>query len=213
MADDSKSFFQTIPGVLTAMATVLTAITGLIIALNQIGFFQKSPQATPVSSTSTIAAPVVTAPTPLPRETVASGLGAGADNSNVLAGVWLNSLIDPRNGRPDSRLVIRRLPDGTHIVQGWGNCEPKECDWGVAALKIVAGDSKTDLIGLRATTKLVHVVPSKNREEVTYLTLEGTGAPNSLTVHRRFESYDNGQLASRIEKILAFTRQGSGPKE
>jgi hypothetical protein len=77
----------------------------------------------------------------------------------------------------------------------------------MAPLEGIAGDFGTDLSKLHATTKLIHVVSSKNREEVTYLTLDGTGTPNTLTVKRRFESYDNGQLSNRIEKILTFTKQ------
>lgn len=39
---DKKNFWQTVPGIITGIAGTLTAITGLILALNQIGFFQKN---------------------------------------------------------------------------------------------------------------------------------------------------------------------------
>jgi hypothetical protein len=81
MPDDSKSFFQTIPGILSAAATVLTAITGLIIALNQVGLFHSSPP----SATS--------ATGPAGQPSVASGSGAGANSSDALTGMWLNTLI------------------------------------------------------------------------------------------------------------------------
>ncbi len=38
---DNKSFWATLPGIITAIAGILTAITGLIIALNGAGFFSK----------------------------------------------------------------------------------------------------------------------------------------------------------------------------
>jgi hypothetical protein len=207
MADDTKSFFQTLPGILTASATALTAITGLIIALNQVGFFRSSPQPIPVATTG------AQAPTPVQQASAAGQPRSGGGTSDALTGVWLNTLVSSRNGKPDSRLVIRRRSDGALTLQGWGDCEPKECDWGVAPLEIVAGDPRTDLTRLHATTKLVHVVPSKNREEVTYLTLRGTSTANSLNLKRRFESYDNGQLSNRIEKTLTFTKQEPGARE
>jgi len=37
-SSNNKSFFQTLPGVLTATATLITAIVGLITVLNQVGF-------------------------------------------------------------------------------------------------------------------------------------------------------------------------------
>ena len=36
---DSKSWWQTLPGVLTAVAAVITAITGLLVAVHQTGWF------------------------------------------------------------------------------------------------------------------------------------------------------------------------------
>lgn len=39
---ESRAWWQTLPGLLTAGAAVLTAITGLLLALNQIGLFRHS---------------------------------------------------------------------------------------------------------------------------------------------------------------------------
>ena len=36
------SFWKTLPGILTALATLLTAIVGLIAGLNQLGIFERS---------------------------------------------------------------------------------------------------------------------------------------------------------------------------
>jgi hypothetical protein len=53
MADDEKShnWWQTLPGLLTAAAGIITAIAGLVAILNQAGFLQ--PRATPPPSAST----------------------------------------------------------------------------------------------------------------------------------------------------------------
>jgi hypothetical protein len=213
----AKSFWQTIPGVLAGLATVLTAVTGLVVALNQAGFFERSPPPTPPRSASTPARPTSAleppvasaARPPVSREPIANPSGAVVTNDDALTGVWLNNLISSRNGQPESRLVITRLPNGTRILQGWGNCEPGQCDWGTAPLEVVAGNATTNLNGLRARTKLVHVVPSKNREDVTDLTLEGSGAPDSLMVRRKYEAYVSGQLTAQIEKVAVYTRQAA----
>jgi len=39
---EQKSWWSTLPGMITAFAGIITAITGLILALNQVGFFNKS---------------------------------------------------------------------------------------------------------------------------------------------------------------------------
>ncbi len=39
---ESKAWWQTLPGILTATAAILTAFTGLLVALNQIGVFHRT---------------------------------------------------------------------------------------------------------------------------------------------------------------------------
>lgn len=41
MAEESKSWWQTLPGILTAVAGVITAVTGFLLAMNQSGCFHK----------------------------------------------------------------------------------------------------------------------------------------------------------------------------
>jgi hypothetical protein len=215
MADEqgAKSFWQTIPGFMTGLATVLTAITGLVIALNQIGYFQKSSPDRPASGATAAqalsgakvavsgATPIAVARPPMERRPT-----LGRVPEDALSGIWLNNSISAKNGRPEGRLVITRLPQGTLIIQGWGNCEPKECNWGAGPLQIVTGNSRRDFNGLHATAKLIHVAPAKNREDVNYLTLNGTGLPNSLAVRRRYEAYIDGQLHTQIERIAVYSR-------
>ncbi len=203
MGEEKGSFWQTVPGLLTALAGLLTAVTGLLVVLNQIGIFKSSspPAATNNSAASPEISPVVQPHrSPRPHPTIAVA------DDDALVGTWLNDQKSAKNGQPESSLTITRLPDGSHIVQGWGNCEPKRCDWGTAPLQVTAQGSGNDLNGLHATTKLVHLIASKNKEEVTYLTLEGGGKANSITVHRRFESYIEGKLATTIERSATYTK-------
>lgn len=51
-----KGWWQTLPGLLTAFATVITAVTGLLVALHQAGCFARSPQ--PVAQTQAEAHPI-----------------------------------------------------------------------------------------------------------------------------------------------------------
>ncbi len=44
---ESKGWWQTLPGLLTAAAAIITAVTGLLVAVHQTGFFDRSPQLPP----------------------------------------------------------------------------------------------------------------------------------------------------------------------
>jgi hypothetical protein len=72
---ESKGWWQTLPGLLTAAAAIITAVTGLLVALHQTGFFDRGPQ--PASQTQSKSLPAkqgtatppaagVTASRPLP---------------------------------------------------------------------------------------------------------------------------------------------------
>jgi hypothetical protein len=82
-----KSFFQTIPGILTAIATKLTAVTALVIALNQLG-----PPETPSHPNSGTGSPTILLPT-----LVADGAAAASSETqseqallNSFRGCWLS---------------------------------------------------------------------------------------------------------------------------
>jgi hypothetical protein len=47
------SWWQTLPGILTAAGAIITAVTGLVIALNQAGLFKRPIEAAPDSGTTT----------------------------------------------------------------------------------------------------------------------------------------------------------------
>ena len=101
--DEKKSFFQTLPGIFTGIAALITALTGLYIAMNrQAGSDWSPPVATP---------PTQTQPTELAEQ---------------MRGVWVN--VDA-NTRGVTRVVVLRK-DGHAFVRAWGKCHPEDCYWG-----------------------------------------------------------------------------------
>lgn len=121
----SKGWWQTLPGVLTAAAAIITAVTGLLVALNQAGLFHKSPAAqtqnesSPAARSSPASAPATPAGAnsrqlPLPQITqVHSG-----DNLYQLLSVRL----EPYS--PDKvalHLSIRMTNKGKYPTNFWAN--------------------------------------------------------------------------------------------
>ena len=97
MAEDAKtqSWWQTLPGVFTAMAGIITALAGLVVALYQAGFFQHSRQeALAVSS-----APMTTAPPSLAAAVVSDAPSApGASPGPAQPASKSINLLAPENG-------------------------------------------------------------------------------------------------------------------
>ncbi len=60
----SQSWWQTLPGILTAVAAILTASTGLIVALNQAGVFSSGSKSASLTPTPTVALSASPAATP-----------------------------------------------------------------------------------------------------------------------------------------------------
>lgn len=55
-----QSWWQTLPGILTAVAGIITAVTALIVALTQAGIFSRSEKPLPLTPTTTKTSPVET---------------------------------------------------------------------------------------------------------------------------------------------------------
>ena len=67
-AEEKKSFWTTLPGILTALTTLITAIAGLVIALNNtVGLFspKMTPTSIPPAYTATAPLPIMITETPL----------------------------------------------------------------------------------------------------------------------------------------------------
>jgi len=78
--NEEKSFWSTLPGILTGIAAILTAIGGLIIALNAAGIISISPDATP---TPTPPSAILT-----PSPTSTPNKEAYLRNAEKLTGDW-----------------------------------------------------------------------------------------------------------------------------
>jgi hypothetical protein len=68
-AERAKSFWSTLPGILTQVAAVIVAITGLVVALTNAGIFTPSPTQTP-TPTQTFTPTATLIPTPTPTSTL-----------------------------------------------------------------------------------------------------------------------------------------------
>jgi hypothetical protein len=139
-----QSWWKTLPGILTATAGFITAVSGLVLALHQAGIFEKKGLPTPEPKSGQVRdrdqpqKPPVEIPRPVPKApppVEPSGLksppppapaGFPAAMLQYFPGVWEN--IDPAT-RGITKLKIRA--SGSELfVQAWGKCVPNDCDWG-----------------------------------------------------------------------------------
>lgn len=145
---EKKSFFQTLPGILTGLAALLSAVTGLYLAFRR----DDRPIYSPSSPTET---PIAAQPQP-----------TESNFAEVMRGIWKN---EDSNTRGVTKIVILRK-SGETFVQAWGKCHPQDCDWGEAKatiegdiLKVTwywAGgerDMSLRLVGDRLQTETIHV--------------------------------------------------------
>jgi hypothetical protein len=75
VSENGKGFWKTAPGIFSAIAAIVTAMTGLLVAAHQIGLFPGEPEPTAVPTEtplSTTVAPPETTPTYAPMETATS---------------------------------------------------------------------------------------------------------------------------------------------
>ncbi len=104
----SQSWWQTLPGILTALAGIMTASTGLILALNQVGVFSRastsaSPTPTPVVVLS--ASPAKPATGPGTEVSAATGVDE-LEQKLKAANIMLST------GVPEERGKVRGYFDG-----------------------------------------------------------------------------------------------------
>ena len=82
MAEGGRAgWWSSAPGVLTAVAALVTAATGLLLGLNQVGWLDASP--TPSTSAASTKAPPVAAPTPSPSLAAATGSPPASGSSSA----------------------------------------------------------------------------------------------------------------------------------
>jgi len=121
MADEAKTpnWWQTLPGILTALAGLITAATGAIIAINQF----KGP-ATTVVSTSPPAAPAVVSPVAVappaaaspstPLAAASAAVPPQPADSDAIKAELRNIIRDIRNGAPNFQQMYPGVAEVVH---------------------------------------------------------------------------------------------------
>lgn len=213
MNDDrtTQGWWSTLPGILTASATAITAIGGLIAVLAQTGLFHPSapgptsvPAPTPASTPTPIAAPVQT---PAPAQTQASpqtpaqpstpSTSPDAEsNLSYFAGSWAN--VDPStNGI--TRIQIRVSGSSTY-VHAWAKCRPTDCDWGE-----VKAEGYASNVGSR-TTPGIRLVSAEFKNNVRRTAVSIHPAPNDrIRVEAQIDFVDQSGRAP-IARMFLFHR-------
>lgn len=116
--DRSGSWWKTLPGVLTATAAVVTATTGLIVALHQIGVFDRNDPA-PAQAVSSAPSEPSGAPTGAHSAGSASAVRLGETELRV--GPVRYSILDTQLERySESMLMLRLSMRFTNVEIQWG---------------------------------------------------------------------------------------------
>ena len=92
----SKGWWQTVPGLLTAAATVITAATGLLVALHQAGCFAHNPQSAAQTQSESHSAESQTATNPSSAGVTPSRPLAIPENAEVRSGQAIYKLVSAR---------------------------------------------------------------------------------------------------------------------
>lgn len=98
----SKGWWQTLPGLLTAGAAIITALGGLLVAIHQTGLFDRSPQ----SSAQTQSRPSTDSSHPGETQIVSTPAATGDSASRPLA---LPGMTEVRSGQSVYKLLSARL--------------------------------------------------------------------------------------------------------
>ena len=144
---------------------------------------------TPVTTTPTTAASgasATTAPAPTAGSQPSAAPSAGANSALTAAvlGKWKN--VNEQGGDSLARLEAVDF-EGRLMVQAWGKCPDKYCDWGSKRTKVVGSEIVTDTWVLRNTPKETQL-----QRSVT-LSLLPAADGLQVTVKNRFLG-PNGQL-------------------
>ena len=189
-----QSWFQTLPGILTAIGATLSAITGLILALNQAGLLGGS-KATPaasavVSGANTVGAKVGSErPTPVERR--ALGAFPVGPPQVHLAGLWSGPVVDPPGNRLKRTFLFRRLADGSFTVQAIdADCVTQPC---IGKLNLAGGNETPNFEDFRATAELT-IYKTATDVGIMYYSFERnpTDPPGTLIARMHAKYWRNG---------------------
>lgn len=121
MSDDPKGFWHSIPGVLTGLAAVLTAATGLYLAVKGQGAAPPAEPPAPVATPAALApvqAPVQPAPAPAVAPPAADRFVLSAEISDP------DGFTNVRDARSTAGRVVARVVSGEAF-----NTYPQNGDW------------------------------------------------------------------------------------
>jgi hypothetical protein len=177
MTEDTgrQSWWQTLPGILTALGGVITAIASLAGVISQTGLFGHKEN--PLSAESR---PVPPSPNPPPRPQPDNGVRTVHTGIDYFLGAWIN--IDPNTGSVPKLSVS--LAGQNVLVHAWGACHPTPCDWGEVQAEPYAS-----------------TVSSKISSDTTKL--QGVFKP--AFAETTFSIYPEGEERLRFERSTRFT--------
>ncbi len=139
---ESKGWWQTLPGLLTAAAGIITAITGLLVAVHQTGFFDRSAQ--PASQVQSKSPPIGESARPIEAEGTAIPTAAGFTASRPLN---LPENSEVRFGQAVFKLLSARLdpysPDkvSVHFTVRMTNNDRFDGNFWAASFRLLADGS------------------------------------------------------------------------
>jgi hypothetical protein len=139
---ESKGWWQTLPGLLTAAAGIITALTGLLVAVHQTGFFDRSRQ--PASQAQSEPRPVADSPHPVQTETAATAPVTGTSTSRILT---LPENTEVRSGQAVFKLLSARLdpyrPDkvSLHLTVRMTNNDRYDANFWAASFRLLVDGS------------------------------------------------------------------------
>ena len=119
---DSKGWWQTLPGLLTAAAGIITAITGLLVAVHQTGLFDRSSH--PAVQTQSSPDPIGRVAPPTPANPTASRPLSLPEDSEVRSGQAVYKLLSARvdpyaPGKSSVHLTIRMTNNDRFDANFW----------------------------------------------------------------------------------------------
>jgi len=130
----STTWWQTLPGILTAVAALLTAVGGLVLAFHQAGFFDRASQkALPLQSETVKSSTITGDPGATPGSTKAPPTDSAAPNSltlpadtEVRAGDLVYKILAARldryaPGKLSLRFEVRMTNNGRFPANFWGD--------------------------------------------------------------------------------------------
>ncbi len=139
---ESKGWWQTLPGLLTAAAGIITAITGLLVAVHQTGLFNRTPQST--SQVQNKHHPTGEDPSPIATQGQVTSTPAGVAASHALT---LPENTEVRFGQAAYKLISARIepysPDkvSLRLTVRMTNNDRFDANFWAASFRVLVGGS------------------------------------------------------------------------